>query len=81
MSKKTEAKPAGTPRRDARRQAYLQGALVFIALAVLTAAEFAIALATDGWIGLLFLTSLVKAGLIVVYYMHVKSVWSKEAHG
>jgi hypothetical protein len=81
MSKRTQARPAGTPRRDARRQAYLHGVLVFIALAVLTAAEFLIARATGGSIGLLFLIGLIKAALIVIYYMHAKSVWSEEAHG
>jgi hypothetical protein len=81
MSKPKQAGPAGTPRRDARRRAYLQGVLVFIALAALTAAEFLIARATDGSIGLLFLTGLIKAALIVVYYMHVKSIWSEEVHG
>jgi heme/copper-type cytochrome/quinol oxidase subunit 4 len=64
--------------RAARKAAYRQGLLVFVALAVLTAIEFAVAFATDGSPVLLFVLVLAKAGLIVQYYMHLRTAWSEE---
>ena len=54
---------------------------MFVVLALLTALEFVIALALHGSIGLLLITGVAKAALIVTFYMHIKSLWSKEAHG
>ncbi len=48
----------------------LQGVNIFILLAVLTALEFAIAV-TSASLLLLVLTALIKAGLVLWYYMHV----------
>ncbi len=65
----------------ARRAAYLQGILVLVGLAILTALEFVIATAAGGSVVLLFLVALIKAGLILQYYMHLRKVWGEEAHG
>jgi cytochrome c oxidase subunit 4 len=60
-----------------RRAAYQRGLFVFVGLAVLTLIEFGIAI----WIGsviFLFLIALLKAGLILQYYMHLGKVWGGE---
>jgi cytochrome c oxidase subunit 3 len=54
------------------------GLLVFIGLALLTAVEFAIALLVNFW-QLLLLVSLFKAGLVLVYYMHVGKLFQSES--
>lgn len=47
-----------------------QGVIIFIFLAVLTALEFFIAIAMDA-VPLLVIVALVKAGLVMYYYMHI----------
>jgi hypothetical protein len=64
--------------RAARRSAYRLGLVVFVGLAVLTILEFVIARVTEGSTVLLFVVALVKAGLILQYYMHLNSVMSTE---
>jgi hypothetical protein len=49
-----------------------------VGLAVLTALEFAIAAALEGSTVFLFVVALVKAGLIIQYYMHLNRAWSEE---
>ena len=61
-----------------RKAAFRRGIYVLIALAVLTGLEFIIATAMEGSVALLFIIALVKAGLILQYYMHLNSVWSEE---
>jgi cytochrome c oxidase subunit 4 len=61
-----------------RRAAFRRGIYVLIALAVLTGLEFIIATSMEGSVALLFIIALVKAGLILQYYMHLNSVWSEE---
>ena len=80
-----EAEPAATvdaelleARRKAKSATYRKGFLVFIALAILTALEFWVATAAGGSVAFLFIIALVKAGVIVQYYMHLESVWSEE---
>jgi len=63
-----------------RKAAYRRGIYVLIGLAVLTAAEFAVASLLDGSVGLLFILILAKAGVIIQYYMHLNRVWGEEAH-
>jgi heme/copper-type cytochrome/quinol oxidase subunit 4 len=65
-------------RRKEKSAAYRQGFLVFVALVALTALEFWIATAAGGSVAFLFIIALVKAGVIVQYYMHLESVWSEE---
>lgn len=48
----------------------IQGVLIFVYLAVLTALEFLIAISFTS-VPLLIVVALVKAGLVVYYYMHV----------
>jgi heme/copper-type cytochrome/quinol oxidase subunit 4 len=65
-------------RRKKKSAAYRKGFLVFVALAILTALEFWVATAAGGSVAFLFIVALVKAGVIIQYYMHLESVWSEE---
>jgi hypothetical protein len=84
---RAQDRPAVAPRpvdervQAARKAAYRLGILVFVGLAVLTALEFWIATAAGGSAVFLFLIALIKAGLIVQYYMHLRTVWEEEVHG
>ncbi|MFC2023370.1 cytochrome C oxidase subunit IV family protein [Chloroflexota bacterium] len=67
-----EGAPAG------RTAAYRQGAVVLAGLGVLTAVEFWVAIALSGSAAFLFVIALVKAGVIVQYYMHLNRAWGGE---
>jgi cytochrome c oxidase subunit 3 len=54
------------------------GVLVFGLLAVLTAVEFGIALLLNLWL-ILLLAALIKAGLVLYYYMHISSLFAEDA--
>ena len=54
--------------------------IVFIALVALTVAEFFVAALLNSLVALL-LIALLKAGLIVYYFMHIYNLWnSEESH-
>jgi heme/copper-type cytochrome/quinol oxidase subunit 4 len=74
MAKETEVNRA----QAARRSAYRQGFLVLVGLAVLTGLEFFVAGVTDGSPVFLFIIALLKAGIILQYYMHLRSLWAEE---
>lgn len=63
---------------DKKTAAYRQGVMVFVGLAVLTIAEFFVSAATDGSAVLLFIIALVKAGIIVNFFMHIYRLWRAE---
>lgn len=63
-----------------KKAVYRQGVYVFLILAVLTAVEFAVFRVTDGAMVPIMLLALVKAGLIVQYFMHVYRLWREESH-
>ena len=65
-------------KRAARRAAYRQGFLVLVGLAVLTGLEFVVAQLTNGSPVFLMILALLKAGIILQYYMHVRRLWSEE---
>jgi hypothetical protein len=62
-----------------RSAAYRQGFLVLVGLAVLTIAEYLVAVYLHSAV-IILITNLFKAGLIVQYYMHVSRLWSEEGH-
>jgi cytochrome c oxidase subunit 3 len=62
-----------------KKAALNQGVIIFVFLAVLTALEFFVAVAT-GSVALLAVIALVKAGLVVYYYMHIHRL-NREDHG
>lgn len=53
--------------------------LVFVALAVLTGIEYFVSI-TIGSTVFLVLIALIKAGLIVQFYMHIYRLWREEEH-
>jgi cytochrome c oxidase subunit 3 len=53
------------------------GVLIFAALAVLTGGEFAIAIFLNVW-PLLALIALIKAGLVMYYYMHISRLFAAD---
>ena len=57
-----------------------QGLLVFIVLAVLTAIEYFIGVSTS-MAALLFVLLLIKAALVVYFYMHISRLFSSEEGG
>ncbi|MEW6028272.1 MAG: cytochrome c oxidase subunit 3 [Chloroflexota bacterium] len=62
-----------------KSSALAQGVTIFIFLAVLTALEFGIAVAVNSVV-LLGLVAVIKAGLVVYYYMHIYRL-NLEDHG
>lgn len=64
---------------DKKRAAYRTGIVVFVVLAVLTAVEFYLA-SVSGTVAGLFIIALVKAALIIRYFMHVNRLWAEESH-
>jgi caa(3)-type oxidase subunit IV len=48
---------------------------VFVALAVLTAVEFVIAVTVDANVPILAAFAVAKAGLIMYYFMHIARLW------
>ena len=60
--------------------ALLQGVFVFIALAVLTAVEYWVGVSTD-LVGVLFALLLIKAALVVYFFMHISRLFTSEEGG
>lgn len=55
------------------------GLLVFGGLAVLTVTELVVSAAVVNPLPLLAVIALIKAGLIIRFFMHVAQLWRKEA--
>ena len=59
--------------------AFRLGLLVLIVLAVLTVIEYAVAVGLDdGNLPYLVIRAVLKAGIIVYYFMHVYQLWRQE---
>lgn len=58
--------------------AYRQGVIVFIVLAILTVIEFFVSSAFNGSAVLLLIIALLKAGIIVNFFMHIYRLWRTE---
>ncbi|MCA9966684.1 MAG: cytochrome C oxidase subunit IV family protein [Anaerolineales bacterium] len=56
------------------------GYTVFIALAILTIGEYIVAQASIPLTVPLFIIALIKAALIVNFFMHVYRLWREESH-
>jgi heme/copper-type cytochrome/quinol oxidase subunit 4 len=62
---------------DTKKSAALrEGVIVFIALAVLTAVEYVVGVASGT--ALLLVLALVKAGIVINYFMHIRRLSSSE---
>jgi hypothetical protein len=68
------------PVNQARKAAYRQGVYVILVLALLTASEFFIAQVTGGSLVPLMLGALIKAAIIVYFFMHIYRLWREEMH-
>lgn len=64
---------------DVKNDAYRRGMYVFIALVVLTIVEYFIGVALNSAV-LLFIVALLKAALIVQFFMHIYRLWREESH-
>lgn len=64
---------------SAKSIALRQGVYVFIGLAILTVIEFYMGLWEWG-LAPLMLVALLKAALVVHFYMHVYRLWQEESH-
>jgi hypothetical protein len=65
---------------ERKAAAFRQGIYVVIVLAVLSAIEFGISIALDGPAVPLLLIALIKAALIVYFFMHIYRLWREERH-
>jgi heme/copper-type cytochrome/quinol oxidase subunit 4 len=63
-----------------KKAEYRQNFVVFLALVVLTLFEFFVAINMDDPTVLLLIIALVKAGLIVQFFMHIYRLWRTEEH-
>jgi len=57
-----------------------EGVFVFLALAVLTAVEYLVGVSTE-MVALLFALMLVKAALVVYFFMHISRLFESEEGG
>lgn len=66
---------------ERKKAEYRRNFYVFIVLVVLTLIEFFIAINLENAAVPLIIIGLIKAGLIVQYFMHVYRLWREEEHG
>ncbi len=74
MTERTDAERQGSHAADGKEPLRI-GWQVFIALAVLTIVEFALAVVIDANLPILVVIAIMKAGLIMYYFMHVLKIW------
>ncbi|MCA9917602.1 MAG: cytochrome C oxidase subunit IV family protein [Anaerolineales bacterium] len=65
---------------DAKKAAQRTGLYVFVALLVMTIVESVIGSLETPITVLLLIIALVKAALIVYFFMHVYRLWREESH-
>lgn len=63
-----------------KKAEYRQNLFIFLALVLLTLIEFFVAINLDDPRVLLVIIALVKAGLIVQFFMHIYRLWRPEEH-
>lgn len=61
--------------------AFRQGIGIALILALLTVIEYFVGIAPNPSAALLFLLALVKAALVVYFFMHISRVWSSNQGG
>ncbi len=66
-------------REEKKSVAYELGGTVLLGLAVLTAVEYALGVRGISVVAL-FIVALIKAGMILNYFMHVSRLWEEEEH-
>jgi len=65
--------------KENKSKAFRRGWIIFVVLLLLTAVEFVIGVAMNS-IALLLVIALIKAALIVYYFMHIYRLWREESH-
>ena len=65
---------------DAKKEAQRTGFYVFLALLVLTIVESIVGGLATPLTVLLLIIALVKAALIIYFFMHVYRLWREESH-
>ena len=68
------------PSEQKKKAEYRQNFFVFLALVLLTLIEFYIAINLDEATVPLLIIALIKAGLIVQFFMHIYRLWRPEEH-
>ena len=68
------------PNKSAKMAEYRQNIYVFLGLAVLTVLEFLIAINLEQATVPLLIIAIIKAGLIVQFFMHIYRIWQAEEH-
>jgi cytochrome c oxidase subunit 4 len=68
------------PSEQKKKSEYRQNIYVFLALVLLTLIEFVVAIYLDDPTVALVIIALVKAGLIVQFFMHIYRLWRPEEH-
>ena len=63
-----------------KRKLYRRGVTMLIVLAVLTVVEYYVAFLPTMGTAALFIIAIIKAWVILQYFMHVYLLWTKEAH-
>jgi cytochrome c oxidase subunit IV len=66
-------------REEKKSTAYELGGTVLLGLVVLTAVEYAFGVRGLSVVAL-FIVALIKAGMILNYFMHVSRLWEEEDH-
>ena len=59
--------------------AFRQGIIVLVVLAVLTGAEYWVSIAFPSGV-FLAIIAVIKAAIIIQYFMHISRLWSEEVH-
>ncbi len=79
QAQEAEARPPDPATVRKRRAAFRLGAAVIAGLALLTALEYAVAVSIhSSTLPYLVVIALIKAGLIVYYFMHIAQLWRGE---
>lgn len=65
---------------DKLKAAQKTGLIIFAVLMVLTIVEYVVGAVENPSVVLLFIIGLVKAALIVQFFMHIARLWSEESH-
>ena len=65
---------------ETKAAAQRTGVIIFVVLMVLTIIEFFVGAVENPSLVLLFILALVKAALIVQFFMHIARLWREESH-
>jgi len=63
---------------EKKKKAFRQGIMVFVGLAVLTGLEYLVGV-SGGWLPAMVVLALIKAALVVWFYMHIVRAFNPES--